>query len=454
MFCQILLTFLLINQSPELAAIDRYINLLGPVHTGVSVVNCRNGVEIYSHQSRYLFVPASIQKLISVAGGFILLGSEYRFQTNFYTDSVSGTNVYNLYVQGGADPSLDTNQIKQFTGVLTGQGITEVVGNIYIDPYGVDTTSLGSGWMWDEGYYSYSARISALTCQGNCVELQVNTSGGSINCSVEPNCAYTLLVDSFQYGSEHNPEISRIFENGINVILLKGTVNRSFNQKINLEKPHLYTGYLVREYLTRNNISCYGEVKERPVNLNAQLVHSIHSPPYYQLADSVLNFSINLASELIIRKIGTLRNTQGTAQDGLDNILQAFQSMGIETSNVKARDGSGLSRYNLVSPYFLTSLLEAMLSNNLCCEYFYRSLPIMGLEGTVSFRLREISNRNIRAKTGSLSGVSSLAGYVENIHGDTLAFAIIMNNYTGSTSRIRNIQDSIVYVLLNMEVPR
>jgi len=305
--------------------------------------------------------------------------------------------------------------------------------------------------MWDEGYYAYSARISGATCNGNVVSVNADINQNIVDLQYTPENDFVEIINDLQYSPNQDYEITRFFNGDKNIIVFSGTINRNFNKSINVEQPALMTGYLLKNELLVNSLYFSGNVIKGQVNSSCLHIKDVYSQNFSNIADSVLIYSINLASELIIRKIARLKISDGSDSDGLDAIKEALNAIGVNTRNIKVVDGSGLSRYNLMSPNFLSSLLKAMLNNSSFSEYFYRSLPLMGFEGTVSFRLRNLSERRVRAKTGSLSGISTLAGYIETKQGDTLAYAIMMNNFLIPYSRIRNVQDSIIYTLLNLE---
>lgn len=450
MYLYIILSLSLVSQNLNFEKINNYIESLGSVYTGVSVYNCNTEQEIYSYNSDYRFTPASVEKLITIAGGFLILGSEYRFKTYLFTDSIVNGQAYNLYIKGGGDPGFNSIDINTFVEDILDNNINIISGDIIVDESFVDTTPYGNGWMWDEGFWAYSSPISALSCNGNYIDLTVNVSPDTIIINFYPNSEYVEVENNLYYSDEHNYNVNRFFNGEKNIILLEGSVNRDIDRSVSVVNPALFAGFLLKKNLEDSLIIFNGEIRKEKINNSHELISVIESSPFYKIADSTLNNSINLASELIIRRIGVVNNIEGTEKDGLDKILNELNNLGLRTNNIVIKDGSGLSRYNILSPKFLVHVLNLMLEQSNISEYFYRSLPIMGVEGTVSSRLRNIANRRVRAKTGTLSRVCCLAGYVETTLGDTLSFSIMMNNYTTSNRNIRDIQDSIVNILLNI----
>ncbi|MBN1619996.1 D-alanyl-D-alanine carboxypeptidase/D-alanyl-D-alanine-endopeptidase, partial [candidate division WOR-3 bacterium] len=259
---------------------------------------------------------------------------------------------------------------------------------------------------------------------------------------------FVEFVNLLVPGSENRYTVERYFENGKNIIIFSGSLKNPIERTVNLERPDLFTGYLLKNEILKNGISFSGtttNILTLPALYETLCVN--FSQPLHSLTDSILTYSLNLASELLLRKIASLVTPGASSLDGVSYILQRLSEMGLSSSGIVAKDGCGLSRYNLMTPKFLTSLLRFMLRQPSVSVHFFNSLPLMGKEGTVSNRLRRISGDKIRAKTGTLTGISSIAGYIVTESRDTLCFSILMNNFTISQNQIKNIQDSIILEL-------
>ncbi len=444
------LAFLLLTSSVNSQKIDGFIKSLGSVHTGVHCVNSRTGESVYSYNQDYFFIPASVQKLFTIAGSFVSLGTDFRFSTSILSDSVRNDTVFNIYLRGSGDPSLDLKSLSSIAAEIKNKGITRIEGDIFTYYRDLDTLPLGVGWMWDEGFYSYSAKISALSCCGNFVTVKASLSQGRVSVEVSPKTEFIEFVNLLVPGQDNRYTVDRYFENGKNIIIFSGSLKNPIERTVNLERPDLFTGYLFKNEILKTGISFEGAVTNiltLPALYETLCVN--YSQPLSSLTDSILNFSLNLASELLLRKIASLVTPGASSLDGVSYILQRLGEMGLSSSGIVAKDGCGLSRYNLMTPKFITSLLRLMLRHPSLSGLFHNSLPLMGKEGTVSNRLRRISGDRIRAKTGTLTGISSIAGYIVTEGRDTLCFSILMNNFTISQNQIKNIQDSIILELSN-----
>ena len=158
--------------------------------------------------------------------------------------------------------------------------------------------------------------------------------------------------------------------------------------------------------------------------------------------------SDNLTAELFTKTMALSDTTTGTWKDGL-RIIKTFlaDSASIDTTVLRLADGSGVSRYNLSSADQFIKLLSYMYHSNKKDEFIY-TLPSSGSNSTLKDRM-ELSDSKIRAKTGHLSGVSCLSGYIFSDKYGPLAFSMLMNGYTGPAKPYKRLQDKIINLFLN-----
>jgi D-alanyl-D-alanine carboxypeptidase/D-alanyl-D-alanine-endopeptidase (penicillin-binding protein 4) len=165
--------------------------------------------------------------------------------------------------------------------------------------------------------------------------------------------------------------------------------------------------------------------------------------------DSVVTFmnkeSDNLSAENVLRTISAHTwGPPGTAEGGLAVVKTFLTSCGIDTTQLVVADGSGVSHYNLVSPKVLVTLLASMYKRPDIFPAWYYSLPIAGEDGTLATRMRGTpAASNLRAKTGTLSNVTTLSGFVRTADGNMLAFSILVEGFPGDNRSYRRVQDRI-----------
>jgi serine-type D-Ala-D-Ala carboxypeptidase/endopeptidase (penicillin-binding protein 4) len=215
-------------------------------------------------------------------------------------------------------------------------------------------------------------------------------------------------------------------------------------------KPEIYYVTVLGEALGRRGIPVTGVTVERTPAGGTEVLRYTHR------LDSALTFvekvSDNLGAETFLKILGAeLVGTPGSAENGIHVVHRYVSGIGIDTSRISVADGSGLSRYNLTCPDAVIRLLTAIQRDSTLFPSFYHTLPIAGVDGTIGRRMRGTrAEANLRAKTGTLSAVTALSGYVTTADGEMLAFSIMMQNFAQSTRAYRAVQDRIGAYLAGM----
>jgi D-alanyl-D-alanine carboxypeptidase/D-alanyl-D-alanine-endopeptidase (penicillin-binding protein 4) len=230
------------------------------------------------------------------------------------------------------------------------------------------------------------------------------------------------------------------------------------SQNILLERPAEAAAALLKEELRRNGISVSGAVRvshlgdQSPeVRRQWKLLAEHQSPPLIRALEIINKRSLNLHAEMLLRVLGAEFGGAGTDEAGLRVVKNFLEDAGIrDDDKISLNDGSGLSRDNLVTPRFQTSLL-LFLSTRPYFELFLNTLAISGTDGTLKHRLASGTMKGvIHAKTGTLGNVASLSGYMTTKSGRSLIFSIFANNVRASMSRIRNTIDEICALFVNL----
>ena len=348
---------------------------------GIKVVAVETGEVVYQKNPYKLHHPASTTKLFTAATALAKLGSDFQFETTIYVDADADTQVVgNIYLKGRADPVLQPLDIMKLVDTLLEADLKVIQGDIVVDTTYLDTVREGPGWMWDDR----PLRISALSIR-----------------QIEPE---------------------------------PGTRSRA-----------LACGYLLKNELIEKGVEVTGDVVPGTVPLDARTVAKHLSPPLADILKLMNKPSDNWIAELIFKTIGAeVIGEPGTWQKGREAITVFLSEIMDELPAYRFVDGSGLSRYNLLNAELLTQLLVHIYHNFALMPEYVASLPIAGVDGTLSHRMQGVSAEKVlRAKTGTLSGVSTLAGYTVTADGETLAFGILISHYVGSATLARDIQDKI-----------
>ena len=439
--------------------------------TGVTVRHADTGEVLYSRDGDKRLRPASNMKLLTAAAALVNLGPEYRFETEVLTDQTKlGVVMHgNLYLRGKGDPTLMEADLIDFAKDLKDKGIHKIEGNIIGDDTWYDEVRLSQGLNWsDEPFYT-GAQVSALTLSPNddydagTVIVQVNPAddeGDKADVSLTPNNDYVRIVNKAKtVGPEKANTISIERQHGNNDIIIKGNIPLEGNSSRSWVSVWEPTGYVVdvfKKALESEGIT----VSERAhqdrgkTPEDAMVLTSKKSMVLSDLLIPFMKLSNNGHGETLTKEMGKMIGDEGSWDEGLRVMEETLDSMGMNTSTLQPRDGSGMSHKNMVTSDELTKLLYTIQDED-WFPYYKTSLPVAGIDermvgGTLRYRLTDPETKgNVIAKTGSLSGVSTLSGYVTSADDEDLIFSIMINSYLEGP--VTPIEDDIATILAKHE---
>jgi D-alanyl-D-alanine carboxypeptidase/D-alanyl-D-alanine-endopeptidase (penicillin-binding protein 4) len=430
-----------------------------PARVGIKVVSLGNARVLFEQSSKALFHPASNLKLLTAATALYALGTDYKFRTVIYSDSVinAGDLRGNLYIKGSGNPDLTTTDLKWMVGQLKDIGLRSIQGYIVGDVSFFDDIFWGKGWMWDDEPSSSEPFITPLSINENSVKVLVSpgdSPGDSVRVRFEPETKYMDLANeglTAPDAATNTIEVTRRFKERLNTVVVKGTLPRvspELEFDLSVWDPALYALTLFREDLKREGITVRGGLRIGSVQEGA--MHLVeHEWPIDSVLIKMDKMSDNLSAENLLKVIAAeKRGPPGTSIQGISVVNEFLSSLAIDTTSYLMVDGSGVSHYNLINAETIVELLSRMYTHRDLLGLFEASLPVAGTDGTLEDRMKgTAAEGNVRAKTGTLSGVSSLSGYVHTRDGDVLAFSILMQNFIGSPRPYRTAQDRIVELL-------
>ncbi len=423
---------------------------------GIKIIELKGGRVLYEKNAQKLFHPASVQKLLTTACALDILGSKYRFPlTASVTSPPEGGIVHgDMVVKGTGDPLLKVADFDSVIARLDLAGIRRIEGDLVGDASFFDTIPWGQGWMWDDEPNSDEAFITPLTVEGNCITVTVSpgpTAGSGAVVSFSPITDYVTLQNQCITTSmveEAPPAVHR--SHGLNTVLVDGTIGRHSEPvevTISVAEPALYFIHLFIGELQSHGITLTGHGRVGTSRGEREIARTGH------LLDSVVHFtnktSYNLGAETILKTLGAHKfGPPGSAENGIRVIKEYLAENHIDTSKMRLVDGSGVSWYNLLSPDGMVGLLAHEYHNTKNFPVFYESLPVAGVDGTLKNRLGGTQAAgNVHAKTGTLLGVSTLAGYVRTADKHLLAFCIMTDHYPDRIVASRNLQDTVMKML-------
>jgi len=443
---------------------------------GVKVQYANTGEVFYERNNAKMFMPASNEKMYTTAAALCLLGPQYCYATDFVTNgNLDENGIINgdLIIKGSGDPSwswrfydknYDSVMVK-FVDSLKLNGVTEIRGDIIGDDNIFDDQSLGYGWSWDDETYYYAAQISGLSYSENYIDYKLipDTLNLGSPVIIEPNPRTTymnLRNDLVTVSSDTATRWTYDRERQTNNAWFEGDYRvekGEVESTITIHNPTLFTAHVLKERLEEADISVSGN----PVDADdltdsldyekTNLLFTYYSHPMSDIISKVNRPSQNFIAEMLQKTLGAEYGEEGSSRAGRKVQMMFYDSLGMNIENLQLRDGSGLSRHNLVSPNTTVSLLEMMWEHPYR-SYFIESLPLSGLTGTIRKRMiGTVAEQNVRAKTGTIGYVSSLSGYTWTQSGEPIMFSIMANHFTIPTSQVRNIQDQVASIISEME---
>jgi D-alanyl-D-alanine carboxypeptidase/D-alanyl-D-alanine-endopeptidase (penicillin-binding protein 4) len=440
---------------------------------GVLIQSLETGEYFYKRNEDKLLMPASCLKLFTTSAALILLGPEYRFTTNvFKRGSIDGSILKgDIIIQGRGDPTISgrfsggdiLRTYNLWADSLQNLGVDEIDGNIIGDDNEFDDKELGEGWAWDDESYWYSAQTDAVSFNDNCVDITVyvNRDKGTAKISINPITKYVVIVNEVNVVPKDSVTDIEVYrERGTNIITVSGTIQAnsdSVKTFCTVNNPTKYAMVVLKDVLERKGIKVTGfpmDIRDLPKPLDYRQMDQLftnRSLPLREIVKVVNKTSHNFYAEQLLKTIGLEEEHYGSDEKGIESEMDIFKDMGINTDAMNVVDGSGLSRLNLVTPRHFISLLSYMFKSKHFIP-FYNSLPIAGVDGTLSKRMKNTRAENkIRAKTGYLTSVRSLCGYAYTGDNEAVAFAIIANNFNVPVKLAENLQDLVCLRLANFK---
>ncbi|MFJ2031948.1 D-alanyl-D-alanine carboxypeptidase/D-alanyl-D-alanine-endopeptidase [Streptosporangium sp. NPDC087985] len=426
---------------------------LTPARAGVVVKSATSGEELYAQDPGRILTPASNTKLVTSAAAVDSLGPDFRFTTDVLSTGRRADSVLtgDLYLRGTGDPTLLAADYDALAARVAATGLKVVTGKLVADDTWFDSVRLGTDWAWDDEPYYYSAQISALTASpdtdydAGTVIVSVapgNSAGKPAKVSTTPETDYLKIDNRATTGTSTDVTVER--QHGTNTVLITGTVAEKYDEWVTVDDPTGYAASLFRKALTGHGVRVLGATARETTPAGAVTVASRESMPLGEMLVPFLKLSNNMHAEILTKSIGRKVSGAGTWNAGLAAITAFARANGMPT--LRVRDGSGLSRVDGLTPDGVTGLLIALRSKPWFSTW-YGALPIAGepdrmVGGTLRSRMRGTpAAGNVRAKTGSLTGVTALSGYVTSADNEPLVFSVMLNQFLSGSPK--DIEDKI-----------
>lgn len=430
---------------------------------GISVYDLTDDSTLYAYHSDKLYRPASTQKLFTAIAALDRMGTDYAVETLVLGDSVQTDSVWhgNLYLLGRFDSEFNAGDMQHLVQSLADHGIRRIEGKVYADVSMKDSLPYNPGWCWDDGYYDYQPELTPLIYHKGYLTLRLTASSSRRRSAISVNPPTELYTFDNRTGGSGAFRLYRNLTTGSRVIHLRGRVRSRSTQTITIPRPYeLFADVFLQELGKAGIVSGgYGGVRRAPLSVDT--IGGVRRPVQHILERALKN-SDNLSAEAMFFQLGYFHRNEGkpaaehtpcASDDGAEAVRRFLLDAGLNASDYGISDGCGLSLYNRTSADALVVALRYAAYRRPLFEEIYEALPIAGVDGTLRRRMKgSLAEGNVRAKTGSMSGVSTLAGYCVAPNGHLLAFAILNQNARRSADA-RALQDRICKLLCRY-VPR
>jgi D-alanyl-D-alanine carboxypeptidase/D-alanyl-D-alanine-endopeptidase (penicillin-binding protein 4) len=410
--------------------------------------------------ARTLFVPASIAKLVSVATAAEAVGWDYRFETTLLTTgSVSQGRLFgDLIIVGYGDPSIDGRgggDFSAFVAAVKAAGFERIEGRIVGDDDALEEPRPQLSWAWDDLGYTTGSIYGALNLAENRTVVIVTpgaTAGAPASVHIEARAEGRPFLNRVVTGPAGSPSLVWPEQRpGEASLTIAGSIPLGAQPTplgISSGNPTLWFANVLRNRLIEEGIVVTGEAVDideltpPPDRSDATMLFSYSSPTLAEIARPLLKESINLYGEAFMR-LNTDKGVFPTNDAALEGLRKRLTTWGLVEGSYQLVDGSGLSRRDTLSPEAVMTVLQRM-SDPSGKSPFLAALPIAGVDGSLAARMKgTLAEGNLRAKTGTMSNIRSLAGYVTARNGEHLAFAILMNNFEGTSAAANQAIDAI-----------
>lgn len=427
---------------------------------GIVVQSLDTGERLFELNPAILLVPASTVKLVSLAAASEAVGWDFRFETTLRATGpiVDGVLGGDLVVAGSGDPSIGGRaggDLSTWIEALQAVGVRRIDGRVIGDDDAVEEPRPQLAWAWDDLGYPTGVLFGALNLAENQMEVTVNPAssvGDRPILSVEPYAWSRPLRNGTITGAPGSPQLlwpeQRPGEPFLTIAGSIPTGAQPVRLRVSVGNPTLWFATLLRHALIDAGFEVIGgaydidDLAARPEWHNSTVLYTHRSATLAEIAQPMLKDSINLYGEAVMR-LNAARGVFPTNDAALEGLRTRLAAWGIADDGWQIIDGSGLSRRNAVAPDVLVAVLQRMHDPSGSSPWM-TALPIAGRDGTLSARMRgTTAEGNVRAKSGTMSNIRTLAGYARTRDGETLAFAIMADGFEGSGSAAVEVIDRI-----------
>ena len=426
----------------------------------LKVVDLETGEVLYDRGGNKLLTPASNLKIYTASAALDLLGPDYRWPTEIIAGGAvsRGTCTGDLWIRGFGDPMLDSEQLESIADELVKtQRLKRVNGGVRvaINHRWGSVPLKGPGWMWDDDPDYYNMSIRPVMLNFNTLDVVASPGQKGVKVSLEPKTAWPSVVvkpstDSNDKGVSFEREP---FEETIYVTGTLEAGSDPVRETITMHDPSLWISAVFKQILIDRGVK-FKESESRPsssvvIGADANSLVTHESKTLAEALKHFLKVSENAVGEMVLLKLAETQTREAVSWPTGVKVISDWliNTAGLEAGSFRLVDGSGLSRYNLISADSSVKLLAFMKSHK-HFEPFFDGLPIYKVtlpeaETWHGKPLKDYNPERVFAKPGGMSGVSTISGYIKTLDGQWLAFSLLGNGYIGSSKPVRDLRNEV-----------
>lgn len=436
-----LLTFFATVSVVSAETITKTISSLGVNKSAiaVSIKEAKTGNEVFAMNQNTPMLPASTLKLVTTYAALNTLGRDYNYSTSLYKSTNN-----DLYIKLGADPFLSSSDLSKLFQTAKEKNII-APKNVYIDSRIFDSVEWGEGWQWDDDLNPLMPKFSAYNLDGNLLKIEITPTVNNTPATIVTKPFYPLTFMNLVTTSltdKNSVKLSRNANLAPNILTAEGVVSKTEFLKVPVNNTRRYFVLRTEEVLRDKKFDYFKPITN--VSLPAKNVYKV-TEVTHSIEDAlteILQNSNNMVAETTFKLAGSIwAKSQGNLNNSMDMLNSYLKNLGLNTDNIRIVDGSGVSKNNIMTSDFMTSFLVKIYSDS-NFEEFEAYMPSPG-EGTLKNRMLYFKD-NLKAKTGTLSDTSAIAGYITTRKGKTYTFDIMINDAKTSPADKKNIEEQIL----------
>ena len=400
----------------------------------ISIKNADTGKTLYELHQKRPMIPASTLKLVTYTAAVDTLGQDFKFKTELYKNTNN-----EVYLKLGADPFLTTNDLEKLIGNAVSKKIVEPK-KFYIDDFVIDSVEWGEGWQWDDEMNPLMPKFSSYNLDKNLLNVFIEPTQKGAPAQIYLSIFYPLtFLNLVTTGDVNDVKFSRKNFITPDVITAEGTVEKQFVVKIPTNYPKRYFMLRLEDAIREKHMDYYNGFKQAKLPQNNIYLVDCVEHELSLATDAILKESNNFVTETLFKVAGgKFVNNTGSIEHAKQMLDAYIEKNKLNAADIRVVDGSGVSKNNLMTADFMTDFLAKEAKN----ENLVNNLPIPS-EGTLAHRMLYFKD-NLKAKTGTCSDVSAIAGYLKTQRGNNVVFDIMINDSKSSPADKKMLEEYVL----------